>query len=92
MAFRTLEISRPAEIHIKNCQLEVTQNDNKVMIPLEDISQIFCLGPDIRISTKALSIMATNKVALTTLDEKYLPTAMVLPFEGNARQSQLVER
>ena len=27
---------------------------------------------------------------LLTLDEKYLPTAIVLPFEGNARQSKLV--
>lgn len=25
-----------------------------------------------------------------TLDEKYLPTAIVLPFEGHARQSKLM--
>jgi CRISPR-associated protein Cas1 len=38
----------------------------------------------------ALSILSRNKVALTTLDDKYLPTAMVLPFEGHARQSQIM--
>ena len=37
-----------------------------------------------------LSILSQNKVSLMTLDEKYLPTAIVLPFEGHARQSKLM--
>lgn len=37
-----------------------------------------------------LSILSQNKVAFMTLDHKYLPTAIVLPFEGNARQSKLM--
>ena len=37
-----------------------------------------------------LSILAKNKVSLMTLDEKYLPTAIVLPFNGHARQSKLM--
>lgn len=37
-----------------------------------------------------LSILSRNKVSLMTLDEKYLPTAIVLPFEGHARQSKLM--
>ena len=37
-----------------------------------------------------LSILAKNKVSLMTLDEKYLPTAIVLPFDGHARQSKLM--
>ena len=90
MAFRTIEITRPSELHMKNGQLEIAQEEGTVMIPIEDISQIFCIGPDIRISTMALSKLALHKVALTTLDEKYLPTATVLPFEGHARQSQLM--
>lgn len=28
-----------------------------------------------------ISILTQNKVSLMTLDEKYLPTAIVLPFE-----------
>lgn len=27
-----------------------------------------------------------------TLDEKYLPTAIVLPFEGHSRQSKLMHK
>ena len=90
MAFRTIEISRPAELHIKNKQLQIEREQEIVTVPVEDISQIFCIGPDIRISTMALSILSQNKVVLTTLDEKYLPTAVVIPFEGNARQSQIM--
>jgi len=90
MAFRTIEITKPAELHMKGGQLEISQKEGVVYVPIEDISQIFCIGPNIRLSTMALSKLAMNKVALTTLDEKYLPTAIVLPFEGHARQSRLM--
>ena len=93
MAFRTLEITNPTEIHIKNFQLELTQeNQEPIYIPIEDIAQITTIGPNIRLSTMDLSILSQNHVAITTLDEKYLPTAIVLPFEGNARQSQLIHQ
>lgn len=90
MGFRTIEISKPAEIHIKNNQLQVESEEGMVYVPVEDISHIFCIGANIRISTMALSKLAASKVALTTLDEKYLPTAIVLPFEGHARQARLM--
>lgn len=92
MALRTVEITRPAEIHIQNGQLTVAQAEGTATIPLEDISQITTIGPSIRLSTMDLSILSQNKIALTTLDQKYLPTAIVLPFEGNARQSRLIHR
>lgn len=53
---------------------------------------IMTIGPNIRLSTMDMSILAQNKVSITTLDNKYLPTAIVLPFEGNARQSRLIHR
>lgn len=90
MGFRTLEISRAAEIHIKEGQLEITTEDGTAVIPIEDLNQIMVHGANIRLSTMDLSILSQNKVALMTLDEKYLPTAIVLPFEGHARQSKLM--
>ena len=54
MAFRSVEISNPAELHMKNNQLQIEQNERILQIPLEDITQITCIGPDIRISTMAL--------------------------------------
>ncbi|MBQ0004618.1 MAG: type II CRISPR-associated endonuclease Cas1 [Clostridiales bacterium] len=90
MGFRTVEISKACEIHIKDGQLEVTSKDGMTLIPVEDINQIMVHGANIRLSTMDLSILSQNKVAVTTLDEKYLPTAIVLPFEGNSRQSKMM--
>ena len=90
MGFRTLDIGNAAEIHIKNSQLEITQEDGTVQIPVEDLTQIIAHGANIRLSTMDLSILSQNKVSLITLDNKYLPTAIVLPFEGNTRQSKVM--
>ena len=90
MGFRTLEISHAAEIHIKEGQLEVTTEEGTIYVPIEDLNQIMVHGANIRLSTMDLSILSQNKVALMTLDERYLPTAIVLPFEGHARQSKLM--
>ena len=90
MGYRTLEISTSCEIHIKEGQLEVTSDTGVALIPIEDLSQIMVHGANIRLSTMDLSILSQNKVSLMTLDEKYLPTAIVLPFEGHARQSKLM--
>ena len=90
MGFRTLEISNACEIHIKEGQLEVTSEEGVALIPIEDLTQIMAHGANIRLSTMDLSILTQNKVSIMTLDEKYLPTAIVLPFDGHARQSKLM--
>lgn len=90
MGFRTLEISHAAEIHIKEGQLEITTEEGVAVIPIEDLNQIMVHGANIRLSTMDLSILSQNKVGLMTLDNRYLPTAIVLPFEGHTRQSKLM--
>ena len=90
MAFRTMEISRAAEIHIKEGQLDVKKEDGTIQVPIEDLIQIMAHGANIRLSTMDLSILAKNKIILVTSDEKYLPTAIVIPFEGHTRQSKLM--
>lgn len=90
MGFRTLEISHAAEIHIKEGQLEITTEEGVAVIPIEDLNQIMVHGANIRLSTMDLSILTQKKVALMTLDDRYLPTAIVLPFERHARQSKLM--
>lgn len=90
MGFRTLEISREAEIHIRDGQLEVTTKEGVITVPIEDLNQIMVHGANIRLSTMDLSILSQNKVSVMTLDDRYLPTAIVLPFEGHSRQSKLM--
>lgn len=90
MGFRTLEINSAAEIHIKEGQLEITTEEGVASVPIEDLNQIMVHGANIRLSTMDLSILSQNKVGIMTLDDRYLPTAIVLPFEGCARQSKLM--
>lgn len=90
MPFRTLEITKPSDIHIIAGQLSVMQEGCEYLIPIEDLYQITAIGPGIRLSTMDLSLLAQNQVSIMTLDEKYLPTAIVLPFSGHSRQSQLM--
>lgn len=89
MGFRTLEITKAAEIHIKNGQVEIATVEGVIQVPIEDLNLIMAHGANIRLSTMDLSIFAQNRIAVMTLDEKYLPTAMVIPFSGHAWQLSL---
>ena len=44
MGFRTVEISRACEIHIKEGQLEISSDEGTVLIPIEDLNQIMVHG------------------------------------------------
>lgn len=90
MGFRTLEIAKEAQIHIRSGQFEVTTEDGTALIPIDDLDQIMAHGANIRLSTMDLSILSQSRVSLMTLDDRYLPTAIVLPFEGHSRQSKLM--
>lgn len=90
MGFRTLEISRAAEIHIKEGQIEVSSEEGTAYIPVEDLDLIMMHGANIRLSSMDLSILTMSKVAVLTMDDRYLPTAIVLPFEGHTRQAKLM--
>ena len=58
MSFRTLEITGPAEVHVRRGQLEITNKDGVVLIPLEDLATIVCSGANIRMSTMAQAQIA----------------------------------
>lgn len=91
MSFRTLEITNPTEIHIKNNQLELTQENRQIYIPIEDLSMITTIGSNIRLSTMDLSILANNHVSLTTLDNKYSPTAFGIHHNNQLNAFNLVD-
>ena len=64
MGLRTLEISKPAEVHVKRGQLEITNEDGSVQIPLDDLMTITCIGSNIRMSTMAQAQMAGKGIFL----------------------------
>lgn len=92
MAFRTIDISNPAELHVEKHQLVIKQEAGIVRIPLEDILHITCLGPNIRISTLALSKLSESGITVMCLDEKYYASSIVLPVKGYSRQSMIIHK
>lgn len=87
MAFRTLEISRPVEIHIRRGQLELTNQEGVILVPLEDLATIVCSGANIRMSTMAQAQIAEAGISLMIIDEKYHPSCMLVPVQSNVRQT-----
>ena len=93
MAFRTVEIHGPAEIHVRTGQMTVEKEENgTVSIPLEDISAIICLGAGIRLSTMAMAQLCKNKITLMVLDEAYRPAGLLSAYEANSRQAMIMKQ
>lgn len=91
MQHRIVSIENPAEVHAHDGQLVVMQDKGTATIPLRDILIIVVCGPNIRISTMAQTVMATNKIAMLFLGCNHHPAAMLLPEVGYARQARVVQ-
>ena len=61
MSWRSVMITQPTKLSIKNRQLKITQEEDW-SLPLEDISTIVLETPQISLSAKAMSMMADNKI------------------------------
>ena len=92
MAFRTIDISNPAELHVKEHQLIIIQESGTVRIPLDDILYITCSGPNIRISTLALSKLSEQGITVLTIDEKYNASSISMPIKGYSRQTLVIHK
>lgn len=116
MGFRTVEITGPAELHVRSGSLliekelkeerRISNTDvskakkrsrkepeiDKIMIPLEDINSIVCMGAGIRISTMAMAQICANKISMTMLDENYRPAGILTAYEANSKQSLIMRR
>lgn len=92
MGFRSVEITKASEIHIKNGQMRIEQEEGIVQIPLEDISVVICLGSNIRISTMGLAKLAEYGIVLQCVDESYMPKAILTSCHSNSKQSLVVHK
>lgn len=116
MGFRTVEVTGPAELHVRSGSLliekeikkerDLDNTDNskirkrskkepeidKIVIPLEDINSIVCMGAGVRISTMAMAQICANKISMTMLDESYRPAGILTAYEANSKQSLIMRR
>lgn len=91
MSWRSVVITQPTKLSIKNRQLKITQ-DEEVSIPMEDISSIVLETPQINISSKVMSLMADNKVVMYSCDDKHLPNGIFIPFASHSRELKILKK
>lgn len=93
MAFRTLTIDSPAEIHVRSGQITVqrTQDPKPLHLDLDDLACIVLANLDITLSTGALNMIASHGITVLGCGRNYMPTGILLPFAQNSRYSQIVD-
>ena len=92
MAYRTLEITRPSELHVREGQLIIEQEEGIASVALEDLHNIVCMGANIRISTMAMTKLSEQEITMMMLDEKYKMISILTPVNANSRQAEILNK
>ena len=91
MLKRTLFISNPYHLSIKNSQLVASLKDGMVVktVPVEDIGYLVLDHAQISFTMKLMEQLNENNVAVLFCNSKHMPSSMVLPLDSNHLQSEL---
>ncbi len=94
MIKRTIDISEPAYLHLKNQQFCIDKQGELVaQIPIEDLGVVILQNPAI-VMTQALMVACQkNNVAVVFCDERHIPYSVLLPLsEGNTLHSKILQQ
>jgi len=80
MGWRIVHVKDGDVLKLRLDNLEIHKKDNKVYIPLSDITMVVLEGNRTTITTKLLSSLSQNNVGLVICDDKYLPVGIYLPY------------
>ena len=84
MAYRCIMIESDASISLRNRQL-IIRTEQEHSVPVEDISALLVESKRSTITTAALSYLGQCGCAVYFCDEKYLPCAVLTPFQQHSR-------
>lgn len=91
MGWRSIIISHPSRISIKNNQLVIEQEESWSM-PVEDLISVVIENPQIVITMKALEILSENGVTLYVCDNRHIPNGYLLPYYQHSRQLKIINQ
>ncbi|WP_125761677.1 type II CRISPR-associated endonuclease Cas1 [Companilactobacillus hulinensis] len=80
MAWRIVHIKEGDILRLRLDNIEIIKMENKLHIPLSDISMIVLEGNRTTVTTKLLSSLSQHNIGLVICDDKYLPVGMYLPY------------
>ena len=91
MIKRTLFISNPYHLSLKNKQLEVSTKAGMILktAPVEDLGFVVLDHPQISLTMKLVEQLSEYNVATVFCDSKHMPSSMLLPLDAHHIQSEL---
>jgi len=94
MLKRTLFISSPFHLSLKNSQLVLSEKGGMPVksAPVEDLGFIVLDHPQLSFTMKLVEQLSANNVATVFCDGKHMPSSMVLPLDANHIQSELFRK
>jgi CRISPR-associated protein Cas1 len=87
MSYRTIFISKPANLSISKNRLAIKQDDEVFTIPLEDISTIIFDSYQINFSGQVLARIADYGVVLVSCDTTHIPNGIFYSYLPHSRQN-----
>jgi len=89
MGWKTLNITKPCHIKVKDRNLLAIFEDDSVSLPIKDIDSIIFEGNRFSISAKALSLISKNKIATLFCDDYFMPNSIMLPYHSTSVFSEV---
>ncbi len=90
MGWRIVLISNTSNIHIKNRQLCIDQENQNLHLPLEDISALIIDNPHTSLNSYVLSECAEVNAILISVDKSHIPNGIFIPFSPHSRHSKVI--
>lgn len=85
MAWRSVVITQPARLALKQRALQVEQDAGTVRVPLEDISVLVIDQPQVSLTAQLLSACAASQIAVITVGPDHHPNGVLLPHLPHSR-------
>ena len=92
MTWRSVVITKPSYLKLKDQGLVVVQDEEEVRVPLEDIAVLLIDNPQVTLSSQLLSACASKQVTLITVGADHHPNGVLLPFIPHSRALQVIHR
>ena len=91
MGWRTIIISKPSKISLKNHNFLYSPNEgDEVVVSLIDISVIIFETHQVTVTSALLSRMAEENILVFSCDKKHTPNGIFTPFHQHSRFSLMV--
>ena len=92
MSWRVLFVAKPCKLAVKNKQLfyePFDENDEKITLPLEDISVIVLENKQISLNNALIAEFAEFNIVCFTCDATHTPSGIFMPFNAHSRYSEI---